>query len=150
MTDWNVGCGQAPKVFDTEPRDPWGHREEGGGQRGSFLQGVLLGPGLLAGVGGRAGGRPGKKGGGGGCGTGSGAGGARVSGTGSSDGGRRGVSQGAFSCSWSFVWSTLGVTAIAFVAGALGFWAPRFLFEARVVHGLQPPCLQEPCSGQDR
>ncbi|XP_043438648.1 protein spinster homolog 3 isoform X2 [Prionailurus bengalensis] len=51
--------------------------------------------------------------------------------------------------SWSFVWSTLGVTAIAFVTGALGFWAPKFLFEARVVHGLQRPCLQEPCSSQD-
>ncbi|XP_053068710.1 protein spinster homolog 3 isoform X5 [Acinonyx jubatus] len=51
--------------------------------------------------------------------------------------------------SWSFVWSTLGVTAVAFVAGALGFWAPKFLFEARVVHGLQHPCLQEPCSSQD-
>ncbi|XP_053068709.1 protein spinster homolog 3 isoform X2 [Acinonyx jubatus] len=50
---------------------------------------------------------------------------------------------------WSFVWSTLGVTAVAFVAGALGFWAPKFLFEARVVHGLQHPCLQEPCSSQD-
>ncbi|XP_046945692.1 protein spinster homolog 3 isoform X1 [Lynx rufus] len=50
---------------------------------------------------------------------------------------------------WSFVWSTLGVTAIAFVTGALGFWAPRFLFEARVVHGLQRPCLQEPCDSQD-
>ncbi|XP_032447128.1 protein spinster homolog 3 isoform X4 [Lynx canadensis] len=51
--------------------------------------------------------------------------------------------------SWSFVWSTLGVTAIAFVTGALGFWAPKFLFEARVVHGLQRPCLQEPCDSQD-
>ncbi|XP_045660804.1 protein spinster homolog 3 isoform X2 [Ursus americanus] len=51
--------------------------------------------------------------------------------------------------SWSFVWSTLGVTAIAFVTGALGFWAPKFLFEARVVHGLQPPCLQDPCNSQD-
>ncbi|XP_029783701.1 protein spinster homolog 3 isoform X3 [Suricata suricatta] len=50
---------------------------------------------------------------------------------------------------WSFVWSTLGVTAIAFVTGALGFWAPKFLFEARVVHGLQPPCSQEPCGSQD-
>ncbi|XP_026376476.1 protein spinster homolog 3 isoform X1 [Ursus arctos] len=50
---------------------------------------------------------------------------------------------------WSFVWSTLGVTAIAFVTGALGFWAPKFLFEARVVHGLQPPCLQDPCNSQD-
>ncbi|XP_008067283.1 protein spinster homolog 3 isoform X1 [Carlito syrichta] len=50
---------------------------------------------------------------------------------------------------WSFVWSTLGVTAMAFVTGALGFWAPKFLFEARVVHGLQLPCFQEPCSSQD-
>ncbi|XP_013377605.1 PREDICTED: protein spinster homolog 3 isoform X2 [Chinchilla lanigera] len=50
---------------------------------------------------------------------------------------------------WSFVWSTLGVTAMAFVTGALGFWAPKFLFEARVVHGLQLPCFQEPCSSWD-
>ncbi|XP_027424019.2 protein spinster homolog 3 isoform X5 [Zalophus californianus] len=50
---------------------------------------------------------------------------------------------------WSFVWSTLGVTAIAFVTGALGFWAPKFLFEARVVHGLQLPCLQDLCNEQD-
>ncbi|KAK2110634.1 hypothetical protein P7K49_010380 [Saguinus oedipus] len=38
---------------------------------------------------------------------------------------------------------------MAFVAGALGFWAPKFLLEAHVVHGLQPPCLQEPCSNPD-
>nr|XP_010968254.1 protein spinster homolog 3 isoform X1 [Camelus bactrianus] len=50
---------------------------------------------------------------------------------------------------WSFVWSTLGVTAMAFVTGALGFWAPKFLFEARAVHGLQFPCFQEPCNSQD-
>nr|BAD18797.1 unnamed protein product [Homo sapiens] len=50
---------------------------------------------------------------------------------------------------WSFVWSTLGVTAMAFVTGALGFWAPKFLLEARVVHRLQPPCFQEPCSNPD-
>ncbi|XP_076792495.1 protein spinster homolog 3 isoform X2 [Arvicanthis niloticus] len=50
---------------------------------------------------------------------------------------------------WSFVFSTLGVTAIAFVTGALGFWAPKFLFEARVVHGLQLPCFQEQCNSQD-
>ncbi|KAF6097347.1 putative sphingolipid transporter 3 (putative) [Phyllostomus discolor] len=50
---------------------------------------------------------------------------------------------------WSFVWSTLGVTAMAFVTGALGFWAPKFLFEARVVHGLQPPCFKEPCDSKD-
>ncbi|KAM5273502.1 protein spinster homolog 3 [Ctenodactylus gundi] len=50
---------------------------------------------------------------------------------------------------WSFVWSTLGVTAMAFVTGALGFWVPKFMFEARVVHGLQLPCFQEPCSNPD-
>ncbi|XP_032473423.1 protein spinster homolog 3 isoform X8 [Phocoena sinus] len=50
---------------------------------------------------------------------------------------------------WSFVGSTLGVTAMAFVTGALGFWAPKFLFEARVVHGLQLPCFREPCNSQD-
>ncbi|XP_052052237.1 protein spinster homolog 3 isoform X2 [Apodemus sylvaticus] len=50
---------------------------------------------------------------------------------------------------WSFVFSTLGVTAIAFVTGALGFWAPKFLFEARVVHGLQLPCFQGQCHSQD-
>uniref|UniRef100_A0A4W2FIM6 SPNS lysolipid transporter 2, sphingosine-1-phosphate n=1 Tax=Bos indicus x Bos taurus TaxID=30522 RepID=A0A4W2FIM6_BOBOX len=50
---------------------------------------------------------------------------------------------------WSFVWSTLGVTAMAFVTGALGFWAPKFLYEARVVHGLLLPCFREPCNSQD-
>lgn len=39
---------------------------------------------------------------------------------------------------------------MAFVTGAVGFWAPNFLFEARVVHGLQPPCFQEPCDSKDR
>ncbi|KAM7067807.1 protein spinster homolog 3 isoform 1-T1 [Molossus nigricans] len=50
---------------------------------------------------------------------------------------------------WSFVWSTLGVTAMAFVTGAVGFWAPKFLFEARVVHGLLPPCFHQPCDSKD-
>ncbi|KAM9208562.1 LOW QUALITY PROTEIN: protein spinster homolog 3 [Dugong dugon] len=50
---------------------------------------------------------------------------------------------------WSFVWSTFGVTAMAFVTGALGFWVPKFLFEARLVHGQQLPCLREPCNNQD-
>ncbi|XP_006863537.1 PREDICTED: protein spinster homolog 3 [Chrysochloris asiatica] len=49
----------------------------------------------------------------------------------------------------SFVWSTLGVTAMAFVTGALGFWGPKFLFEAHVIHGLQLPCHQEQCDSQD-
>ncbi|XP_004376298.1 protein spinster homolog 3 [Trichechus manatus latirostris] len=50
---------------------------------------------------------------------------------------------------WSFVWSTFGVTAMTFVTGALGFWVPKFLFEARLVHGQQLPCLREPCNSQD-
>nr|XP_020820465.1 protein spinster homolog 3 isoform X3 [Phascolarctos cinereus] len=50
----------------------------------------------------------------------------------------------------SFVWSTLGVTAMAFVTGALGFWAPKFLYQTRVLHGLQPPCPQEPSDSSDR
>ncbi|XP_016056397.1 PREDICTED: protein spinster homolog 3 [Miniopterus natalensis] len=50
---------------------------------------------------------------------------------------------------WSFVWLTLGVTAMGFVTGAVGFWTPKFLFEARVVRGLQPPCFQQPCDSQD-
>ncbi|XP_044540682.1 protein spinster homolog 3-like, partial [Gracilinanus agilis] len=49
----------------------------------------------------------------------------------------------------SFVWSTLGVTAMTFVAGALGFWAPKFLYRTRVLHGQQPPCLREPCDSSD-
>ncbi|XP_043852744.1 protein spinster homolog 3 [Dromiciops gliroides] len=50
---------------------------------------------------------------------------------------------------WSFVWSTLGVTAMAFVTGALGFWAPKFLYHTRVLQGLQSPCHQEPCDSPD-
>ncbi|KAG8517067.1 Protein spinster-3, partial [Galemys pyrenaicus] len=71
-----------------------------------------------------------------------------------------GVATGAPRSSWcqdvrdlwrnsSFVWSTLGVTCMSFVTGALGFWIPKFLFEARVVHGLQLPCFQEPCNSED-
>uniref|UniRef100_A0A8C3IXF9 SPNS lysolipid transporter 3, sphingosine-1-phosphate (putative) n=1 Tax=Chrysemys picta bellii TaxID=8478 RepID=A0A8C3IXF9_CHRPI len=45
----------------------------------------------------------------------------------------------------SFIWSSLGVTAMAFVTGALGLWVPLFLDRAQVVHDLVPPCLQEPC-----
>ncbi|XP_074153869.1 protein spinster homolog 3 [Sminthopsis crassicaudata] len=49
----------------------------------------------------------------------------------------------------SFVWSTLGVTAMAYVIGALAFWVPSFLTQIRVLHGLQPPCLREPCDSSD-
>uniref|UniRef100_A0A8C3XRU8 Sphingolipid transporter 3 (putative) n=1 Tax=Chelydra serpentina TaxID=8475 RepID=A0A8C3XRU8_CHESE len=46
----------------------------------------------------------------------------------------------------SFVWSSLGVTAMAFVTGALGLWVPVFLSRAQLFHDLVPPCLQEPCN----
>ncbi|XP_072302762.1 protein spinster homolog 3 isoform X2 [Eucyclogobius newberryi] len=46
----------------------------------------------------------------------------------------------------SFLWSTLGVTALAFLAGALAFWTPTFLSRAQVVQGKLQPCTVEPCS----
>lgn len=49
----------------------------------------------------------------------------------------------------SFVWSTLGVTALAFLAGALAFWTPTFLSRAQVVQGVLQPCTAEPCSSVD-
>ncbi|NXO01362.1 SPNS3 protein, partial [Rhinopomastus cyanomelas] len=47
---------------------------------------------------------------------------------------------------WSFVWSSLGLAAMAFVTGALGTWVPLFLYRAQVVQNIVPPCLQESCS----
>uniref|UniRef100_A0AAR2L2Q8 Major facilitator superfamily (MFS) profile domain-containing protein n=1 Tax=Pygocentrus nattereri TaxID=42514 RepID=A0AAR2L2Q8_PYGNA len=49
----------------------------------------------------------------------------------------------------SFVWSSLGVTAMAFVTGALAFWTPTFLSRARVLQGLTPACSKEPCDPSD-
>ncbi|XP_074870226.1 protein spinster homolog 3-like [Carettochelys insculpta] len=49
----------------------------------------------------------------------------------------------------SFVWSSLGVTAIAFVTGALAFWVPVFLYRSQLLHDHLPPCLQEPCSSSN-
>ncbi|XP_056100609.1 protein spinster homolog 3 isoform X1 [Rhinichthys klamathensis goyatoka] len=49
----------------------------------------------------------------------------------------------------SFVWSSLGVTAMAFVTGALAFWTPTFLSRAQVTQGLRPPCSEEPCNPLD-
>ncbi|XP_061902439.1 protein spinster homolog 3 [Entelurus aequoreus] len=49
----------------------------------------------------------------------------------------------------SYVWSTLGVTAMAFLTGALAFWMPTFLFRARVSQGLSQPCSKAPCSSTD-
>ncbi|XP_010004366.1 PREDICTED: protein spinster homolog 3 [Chaetura pelagica] len=50
---------------------------------------------------------------------------------------------------WSFVCSSLGLTAMAFVTGALGMWVPLFLYRAQVVQGLVSPCLQESCSSSN-
>lgn len=50
----------------------------------------------------------------------------------------------------SFVFSTLGVTALAFLAGALAFWTPTFLSRAQVVQrALLQPCRVEPCNSVD-
>ncbi|XP_017316232.1 protein spinster homolog 3 isoform X1 [Ictalurus punctatus] len=49
----------------------------------------------------------------------------------------------------SFVWSTLGVTAMAFVTGALAFWTPTFMSRARVIQGITAPCSEEPCDPSD-
>uniref|UniRef100_A0A4W4FZ64 Major facilitator superfamily (MFS) profile domain-containing protein n=1 Tax=Electrophorus electricus TaxID=8005 RepID=A0A4W4FZ64_ELEEL len=56
---------------------------------------------------------------------------------------------GVFPSSRSFVWSSLGVTAMAFVTGALAFWTPTFLSRARVKQGIMPPCVKEPCDPSD-
>ncbi|NXL63220.1 SPNS3 protein, partial [Chordeiles acutipennis] len=50
---------------------------------------------------------------------------------------------------WSFVWSSLGLTAMAFVTGALGMWIPLFLYRAQVVQGIVSPCFQESCSSSN-
>ncbi|XP_010400828.1 protein spinster homolog 3 isoform X2 [Corvus cornix cornix] len=49
----------------------------------------------------------------------------------------------------SFVCSSLGLTAMAFVTGALGMWMPLFLYRAQVVQGIVPPCLQESCNSSN-
>lgn len=49
----------------------------------------------------------------------------------------------------SFVWSSFGVTAMAFVTGALAFWTPTFLSRAQVTQGLREPCKVEPCDPSD-
>lgn len=50
----------------------------------------------------------------------------------------------------SFILSSLGFTAVAFVTGSLALWAPAFLLRARVVLGETPPCLPgDSCSSSD-
>uniref|UniRef100_A0A672UUR1 SPNS lysolipid transporter 3, sphingosine-1-phosphate (putative) n=1 Tax=Strigops habroptila TaxID=2489341 RepID=A0A672UUR1_STRHB len=50
---------------------------------------------------------------------------------------------------WSFVWSSLGLTAMAFVTGALGMWVPLFLYRAQLIQGTVSPCLREICNSSN-
>ena len=43
----------------------------------------------------------------------------------------------------SFILSSLGFTAVAFVTGSLALWAPAFLLRSRVVLGETPPAFLE-------
>ncbi|XP_027965767.1 protein spinster homolog 1 isoform X2 [Eumetopias jubatus] len=53
-------------------------------------------------------------------------------------------------CGPSFILSSLGFTAVAFVTGSLALWAPAFLLRSRVVLGETPPCLPgDSCSSSD-
>ncbi|KAI7803580.1 protein spinster homolog 1 [Triplophysa rosa] len=49
----------------------------------------------------------------------------------------------------SFLLSTFGFTAVAFVTGSLALWAPAFLFRAGVFTGEKQPCLKDPCDNSD-
>ncbi|KAF1379057.1 hypothetical protein PFLUV_G00172080 [Perca fluviatilis] len=52
-------------------------------------------------------------------------------------------------CSYSFVLSTFGFTAVAFVTGSLALWAPTFLFRAAVFNGERAPCVEGNCAASD-
>ncbi|XP_048089892.1 protein spinster homolog 1 [Alosa alosa] len=49
----------------------------------------------------------------------------------------------------SFMLSTCGFTAVAFVTGSLALWAPAFLFRAAVFNGEREPCSGDSCSNTD-
>ncbi|XP_034539185.1 protein spinster homolog 3 [Notolabrus celidotus] len=49
----------------------------------------------------------------------------------------------------SYLWSTFGVTATAFLTGALAFWTPTYLSRAQVAQNIRPPCEKEPCNPID-
>ncbi|XP_068581917.1 protein spinster homolog 1 [Cebidichthys violaceus] len=55
----------------------------------------------------------------------------------------------ALSKNYSFVLSTFGFTAVAFVTGSLALWAPTFLYRAAVFTGERPPCLEVNCASSD-
>ncbi|XP_029364065.1 protein spinster homolog 1 [Echeneis naucrates] len=52
----------------------------------------------------------------------------------------------ALSKNYSFVLSTFGFTAVAFVTGSLALWAPTFLLRAAIFSGERAPCVDEQCS----
>lgn len=49
----------------------------------------------------------------------------------------------------SFMLSTFGFTAVAFVTGSLALWAPTFLFRAAVFNGEKSPCNEAHCESSD-
>ncbi|XP_047427354.1 protein spinster homolog 1 [Mugil cephalus] len=49
----------------------------------------------------------------------------------------------------SFILSTFGFTAVAFVTGSLALWAPTFLFRAAVFSGERAPCVEGHCASSD-
>ncbi|XP_053707573.1 protein spinster homolog 1 [Synchiropus splendidus] len=49
----------------------------------------------------------------------------------------------------SFMLSTFGFTAVAFVTGSLALWAPTFLFRAAVFTGVRAPCRESHCDSPD-
>lgn len=55
----------------------------------------------------------------------------------------------ALSKNYSFVLSTFGFTAVAFVTGSLALWAPTFLFRAAVFTGEKAPCVDGHCASDD-
>ncbi|XP_077167573.1 protein spinster homolog 3 [Paroedura picta] len=50
---------------------------------------------------------------------------------------------------WSFVWSSLGVTVLAFVTGALSFWIPTFLCRAQFLHLNLSSSTEEKCNASN-
>ncbi|XP_029944736.1 protein spinster homolog 1 [Salarias fasciatus] len=55
----------------------------------------------------------------------------------------------ALSKNCSFLLSTLGFTAVAFVTGSLALWAPTFLLRAAVFTKERPPCTEGHCASSD-
>ncbi|XP_056257845.1 protein spinster homolog 1-like isoform X2 [Seriola aureovittata] len=50
---------------------------------------------------------------------------------------------------YSFVLSTFGFTAVAFVTGSLALWAPTFLLRAAIFSGEKGPCVEGHCSSSE-